>query len=152
MSQSCSGKCQTFISRRREMGSNFVHCFLDIIKYYCKYIKLMCVCLSRQCTMRDSLNTSYSFFQSGLFTIITSNTRINSGSIRASFRKWFSNRNAPTRAYSDEPRPRRRSSSLAGKITHPSYSCLVICVRVCVSGLFSLGFGQKFRFAKFHAL
>ena len=30
----------------------------------------MCVCLSRQSTMRDSPNTSYSSFQSGLFTII----------------------------------------------------------------------------------
>jgi hypothetical protein len=27
------------------------------------------------------------------------------GSIRASFRKWFSNLNAPTKAYIDEPRP-----------------------------------------------
>jgi len=37
-----------------------------------------------------------------------------------------SNRNAPTRAYIDEICPRRRSSSLAGKIIHPSYPCLHI--------------------------
>jgi hypothetical protein len=30
---------------------------------------MMCVCLSRQCTMRNSPNTSYSSFQSGLFTL-----------------------------------------------------------------------------------
>ena len=53
-------------------------------------------------------------------------SRKNFGSLCASFRKWFSNRNAPTRAYIDEPRPRRHSSSLAGKIIHPSYPCLAI--------------------------
>ena len=92
----------------------------------------MCVCLSRQCTMRDSANTSYSSFQSGLFTIfnklIIGKLQKISGSIRASFRKWFSNRNAPTSAYIDEPRPRRRSSSLAGKSIHPSYACLHIII------------------------
>ena len=45
---------------------------------------LMCVCLSRQSTMRDSPNTSYSSFQSGLFTIFNYKCF---GSIRASFRK-----------------------------------------------------------------
>jgi len=41
----------------------------------------------------------------------------------------FSDHNAPTRAYIDEPRPRRRSSSLTGKIIHPSYRCLIFdCV------------------------
>jgi hypothetical protein len=94
----------------------------------------MSVCQSRQCTMRDSPNTCYSSFLSGLFTIthyyLEINSRKSFGSIRANFRKWFSNRNAPTRAYIDEPRPRRRSSSLAGKIKHPSYPCLLkwICV------------------------
>jgi len=39
---------------------------------------------------------------------------------------WFSNRNASTRAYIDKPCPRRGSSSLAGKIIHPNYSCLII--------------------------
>ena len=80
MSQSCSGKCQTFISRRPKMGSNFVQYFLNIIKYYsdiCGSLfppNLMCVCLSRQCTMRDPPNTAYSSFQSGLFTIMNNYT------------------------------------------------------------------------------
>ena len=53
--------------------------------------------------MRDSANTSYSSFQSGLFTIfnklIIGKLQKISGSIRASFKKWFSNCNAPFRAY-----------------------------------------------------
>ena len=40
---------------------------------FAKYTaNLMCACLSRQCTMRDSSNTSYGSFQSGLFTIVNS--------------------------------------------------------------------------------
>jgi len=56
--------------------------------------------------MRDS-NNSYSSFQSGLFMIINELEKI-SGSICASFRKWFSNHNAPTKAYIDVPRPSTR--------------------------------------------
>ena len=52
------------------------------------------------------------------------------GSIRASFRKWFSNRNAPTRAYIDELRPQRHSSSLAGNFIHPRYPCLLM-LQIC---------------------
>jgi len=39
MSQSCSGECQTFISRRPKMGRNFVHHFLNIIKYHSEYLE-----------------------------------------------------------------------------------------------------------------
>jgi len=63
MSQSCSGKCQTFISRRPKMGSNFVHYFIIIIKYYLEWnlfpANLLCVCLSRQRTMRKYPNTPF---------------------------------------------------------------------------------------------
>jgi len=43
------------------------------------------------------------------------------GSIRADLRKWFSNRNAPTRASPASAEPRWSSPSLAGKIRHPTY-------------------------------
>jgi len=131
MSQSCSGKCQTFISRRPKMGSNFVHYILNIIKS--EYMEI----ISGQSAARMPVQAmhperfSKHFLQ--LFSVrslhnnLKISSRKNFGSLCASFRKWFSNRNAPTRAYIDEPRPRQRSSSLAGKIIHPSYPCLIIC-------------------------
>jgi len=64
------------------------------------------------------------YFQSGLFTKNTEHQKL-FGSIHASFRKWFIDRNAPTRAYTNEPCPWRCSLSLAGKIIHPMYPAYV---------------------------
>jgi len=56
--------------------------------------------------MRHSSNTFYISFHDNIMTNCF-------GLIHASFRKWFSNRNAPTRAYIDET----RQASLAKSYT-----------------------------------
>ena len=72
MSQSCSGKCQTFISLCPNMGRNFVHYILNFIKYYLdiEFISDQYDVRMPVQAMRDSPNTSYSYFQPGLCTII----------------------------------------------------------------------------------
>jgi len=54
----CSGRCQTFISRRPRMGRNFVH---NIITYQNIFpANMMCVCLSRQWEIYISAQASES--------------------------------------------------------------------------------------------
>jgi len=115
MSKFCSGKCLTFISRRPKMGSNFVHYFLNIIKYYIyriygTYFRPICcayACLGNAPEeILQTLPTALFIPVNNSYIIIINTLQKKSGSIRASFRKWFLNCNAPTRAYIDEPRPR----------------------------------------------
>ena len=65
MSQSCSGKHLTLIFWRPKIGSILCIIFLELISGQ----SAVCVCLSRQCTMRNPPNISYIYFQSSLFTI-----------------------------------------------------------------------------------
>jgi hypothetical protein len=154
MSQSCSGECQTFISWRPKMGSNFVRYYLIMIKELIpgqSDVRMPVQATHHERFSRHFLQLfSVRYLHDIALLIISTPDPEKSSPQSAQISEWFSNRNAPTRVCIDEPRPRQRLSSLAGKIIHLithayiyvcvyvwcvhmcAYVC-VICVYVCVN-------------------
>ena len=136
MSQSCSGKCQTSFLNAPKWAvilytvSNYDQILFKLYGAYSRSIWCAYACPGNApWEILQTLPTAlFSPVSSRLLIINLNKIQKNFGSIHVSFRKWFSNRIAPTRAYIDEPRSRRRSSSLAGKIVHLSYPCLIIII------------------------
>jgi len=75
------------------MGSNFVHYFLYIIKYYVElfgtYFRPICVRIPVQATHMRESNISYIFF-SLLFTILITNIKYAPEKFRLNLRKFES--------------------------------------------------------------